>query len=150
VIPLALAIVFAFLLAPIVGLVERCRLDRVSSALVVLVLCFGLAALIGWGGTNQLMDILVHLSDYRANIHNKIEAVRAPGSGGLGKVTATVNDLSKELSIAFETAGNKKLSQNRGKEPIPVQVAEPPHSASEYLRDVVGRSLESWRRRGSW
>jgi len=84
------------------------------------------------------MDILVHLSDYRANIHNKIAAVRAPGSGGLGKATATVNDLSKELSTASETAGNKKLSQNRGKEPIPVQVAEPPHSASEYLRDVIG------------
>src|SRR5580700_10861863 len=74
-IPLALAVVFAFLLTPIVGVVERCRLGRVLSALVVLVLSFALLAAVGWGVTNQLMEILVRLPDYRANIHNKIEAL---------------------------------------------------------------------------
>jgi predicted PurR-regulated permease PerM len=59
-------------------------------------------------------------------------------SGGLGKATATVNDLSKELSAASETAGNKKLGKNGGREPIAVQVAAPPRNATEYLRDMVG------------
>jgi predicted PurR-regulated permease PerM len=137
-IPLALAVVFAFLLTPIVGLVERCRLGRVPSVLVVLALSLALLAAVGWGFTNQLVEILVRLPDYRANIHDKIEAIRAPRSAGLSKATATVNDLSKELSAASETAGNKKLNQDRGKEPIAVQVAAPPHSAAEYLRDLLG------------
>jgi predicted PurR-regulated permease PerM len=137
-IPLALAMVFAFLLTPIVELLERCRLGRVPSLLVVLVLSFALFATVGWGVTNQLMEIMAHLPDYRANIHNKIEALRAPAIGGLGKATATVNDLSKELSAASETAGNKKLGKNGGREPIPVQVAAPPRSTAEYLYDVVG------------
>ena len=137
-IPLALGVVFAFLLTPIVGLVERCRIGRVSSVLVVLVLSFALLAAVGWGVTNQLTEILVHLPVYKANIHRKIEAIRAPGSSGLSKATATVNDLSKELSAASETAGNKKLGPDRGKEPIAVEVAAPPHSAAEYLRDLVG------------
>jgi predicted PurR-regulated permease PerM len=137
-IPLALAVVFAFLLTPIVELAERCRLGRVPSVLAVLVLSFALLAAVGWGVTNQLVEILVHLPDYRANIHDKIEAIRAPRSGGLSKATATVSDLSKELSAASEAAGNKKLNQNRGKEPIAVQVAAPPHSAADYLRDFVG------------
>jgi len=137
-IPLALAVVFAFLLTPIVGLVERCRLGRVPSVLVVLALSLALLAAVGWGFTNQLVEILVRLPDYRANIHDKIEAIRAPKSAGLSKATATVNDLSKELSAASETAGNKKLNQDRGKEPIAVQVAAPPHSAAEYLRDLLG------------
>src|ERR1700730_3383957 len=114
-IPLALAVVLAFLLTPIVGLVERCRLGRLPSVLVVLVLSFALLAAVGWGVTSQLMEILVRLPDYRANIHDKIEAFRPPRSSGLSKATATVNDLSKELSPTSETAGN-----DRGKEPIAV------------------------------
>ena len=132
-IPLALAVVLAFLLTPIVGLVERCRLGRLPSVLVVLVLSFALLAAVGWGVTSQLMEILVRLPDYRANIHDKIEALRPPRGSGLSKATATVNDLSKELSPTSETAGN-----NRGKEPIAVQVAAPPHSTAEYLRDFLG------------
>jgi predicted PurR-regulated permease PerM len=70
-IPLALAVVFAFLLTPIVGLLEKCHLGRVPSVLAVLVLSFALLAAVGWGVTNQLMEIMVHLPDYRANTHNK-------------------------------------------------------------------------------
>jgi predicted PurR-regulated permease PerM len=136
-IPLALAVVLAFLLTPFVALLEKGHFGRVPSVIAGLVLSFALLAAMGWGVANQLMEILSHLPDYRANIHNKIEAIRAPGSGGLSKATATVNDLSKELSATSEKAGNKKL-QNAGKEPIPVQVAAPPHDAAEYARDVVG------------
>jgi predicted PurR-regulated permease PerM len=77
-IPLALAVVLAFLLTPIVGLVERCRLGRVPSVLVVLVLSFALLAAVGWGVTSQLMEILVRLPDYRANIHNNVASNSKP------------------------------------------------------------------------
>jgi len=137
-IPLALAVVLAFLLTPIVGLLEKVRLGRVASVLAVLVLAFALLGGIGWGVTNQLMEILVHLPDYRVNIHNKIEAIRAGTSGGLSKATATVDALNKELSAASDTAAKKKLNQKEGREPIAVQVAAPPHNAAEYLRDAVG------------
>jgi predicted PurR-regulated permease PerM len=137
-IPLALAVVMAFLLAPIVGLLEKGHLGRVPSVLSVLVLSFALIAAIGWGFTNQLKAILEHLPDYKANIHNKIAAIRAPGNGGLEKATATVNDLSRELSAASETAEDKKIGTNAGKQPIAVQVASPPRDAAEYVRDVAG------------
>lgn len=84
---------------------------RVASVLMVMVLSFALLAAVGWALSNQWMDILVHLPDYRANIHGKIEAIRAPDSSGLSRASATVNDLSKGLSAASETAANKKLNQ---------------------------------------
>jgi predicted PurR-regulated permease PerM len=136
-IPLALAVVLAFLLTPLVALLEKGHFGRVPSVLAALLLSFALLTAVGWGVANQLMEILSDLPDYKANIHNKIEAIRAPGSGGFSKARATVNDLSKELTSASETEGNKKL-QNGGKQPISVQVAAPPHNAAEYLRDVVG------------
>jgi predicted PurR-regulated permease PerM len=137
-IPLALAVVIAFLLTPIVEVLERCHLGRVPSVGVVLIVSFALAAAMGWGAANRLMDIMVHLPDYRANIHNKIEAVRAPASSGLGKATTTVNDLSRELATASTAAGATKVGKNAGKEPIAVQVATPPRNAAQYLRDVIG------------
>jgi|SRR5580658_2237374 predicted PurR-regulated permease PerM len=137
-IPFALAVVLAFLLAPIVGLLEKGHFGRVPSVLSVLVLSFALMAAVGWGVTNQLMAILDHLPDYKTNIHDKIAALWAPGNGGLGKATATVNDLSRELSAASETAEDKKIGRNAGKQPIAVQVAAPPRDAAEYLRDVAG------------
>jgi predicted PurR-regulated permease PerM len=54
-IPLALAVVFAFVLAPIVGLLEKCHLGRVPSVLAVLLVSFALLAVVGWGG-NQPAD----------------------------------------------------------------------------------------------
>lgn len=137
-IPLALAVVFAFLLTPVVGLVEKCRLGRVPSVLVVLVVSFALAVAIGWGVTNQLMQIMARVPDYQANIHDKVEALRSPSNSGLSKATATVNDLSKELSTTSESAASKKAGKNNGKEPLAVQVAAPPRNATEYLRDIVG------------
>jgi hypothetical protein len=70
-------VVLAFLLTPIVGLLEKVRFGRVASLLVVVVLFFALFVEIGWGITNQLVEILVHLPNYGVNIHNKIEATRA-------------------------------------------------------------------------
>lgn len=137
-IPLALAGVFAFLLTPLVELLEKCHLGRSPSVLIILVVSIALLAAVGWGVTNQLMQIMVRLPDYRANIHNKIEAVRAPSSSGLGKATETVNNLSKELSTAAEPTAANKSGKNEGKAPIAVQVSAPPRNASEYLREVIG------------
>jgi predicted PurR-regulated permease PerM len=137
-IPLALAVVLAFLLTPIVGLLEKGHLSRVPSVLAVLMLSFALMAAVGWGVTNQLRAILDHLPDYKANIRNKIVAIRTPGTGGLGRAAATVNDLSRELSTTSETAEDKKLGRNAGKQPVAVQVAAPPRDAAEYVGDVAG------------
>ena len=47
-IPLALATVLAFLLAPVVGWLEKCRCGRLPAVAVVLVLAFALAGTVGW------------------------------------------------------------------------------------------------------
>jgi len=137
-IPLALGVVFAFLLTPAVSLLEKCRLGRVPSVLVVMVLGFAFFGFVGWAVTNQLLEIASHLSEYKENIQDKVEAIRSPAGGTLGRATATMNDLSKDLTSATETAGQKKLARTQNKEPIPVQVAAPPHTATEFLRDVAG------------
>ncbi|MGA8199346.1 MAG: AI-2E family transporter, partial [Candidatus Sulfotelmatobacter sp.] len=97
-IPLALAFVLSFLLTPIVSLLEKIRIGRVASVLTVLILSFVLAGSVTWGVARQLVDIMVQLPDYKANLDEKIKLLHASNSGSFSKATATVQELNKELA----------------------------------------------------
>jgi predicted PurR-regulated permease PerM len=138
-IPLALAVVVAFLLTPVVGWLEKCRFGRVPAVLLVLTLAVALVSSIGWVVTGQLMDIVDQFPSYKSNIHNKIQSLRVPDGSRLKNATNTVAELSNELSAASESTVDKdrKAGKSSGR-PISVQVAQPPTNAPEYLRAIVG------------
>jgi predicted PurR-regulated permease PerM len=138
-IPLALAVVVAFLLTPVVGWLEKCGFGRVPAVLLVLTLAVALVSSIGWVVTGQLMDIVDQFPSYKSNIHNKIQSLRVPDGSRLKNATNTVAELSNELSAASESTvdKDKKAGKSSGR-PISVQVAQPPTNAPEYLRAIVG------------
>jgi predicted PurR-regulated permease PerM len=139
-VPLALAVVLAFLLTPVVGWLEKCRLGRVPAVLLVLALAFALVTSLGWVVTGQLMDIVDQFPNYKSNIHDKIQSLRVPDGSRLKNATNTVAELSNELSAASASAvdKDKRSSRGAGSRPISVQVTEPPTNAPEYLRAIVG------------
>ena len=69
--PLAFAILFAFLLAPVVSVLERIRLPRVFAVLVVILGFCCILLLIGWVSVAQLVSIANDLPTYRANVAEK-------------------------------------------------------------------------------
>ena len=137
-IPLALATVLAFLLAPVVGWLEKCRCGRLSAVAVVLVLAFALVGTVGWIVTGQLLNIVDQFPSYKANIHDRIQSLGASHGSRLRNATNTVTELSNELSAASESAVDKKAGKASGGRPIPVQVTQPPSSAPQYLRTILG------------
>jgi predicted PurR-regulated permease PerM len=141
-IPLALAVVLAFLLTPTVAWLEKCRLGRVPAVLLVLALAFALATSLGWIVTGQLMDIVDQFPNYKSNIHDKIQSLRVPEGSRLKNATNTVAELSNELSAASASAEDKGADKRNGKasgsRPISVQVTQAPSNAPEYLRAIVG------------
>jgi predicted PurR-regulated permease PerM/methylmalonyl-CoA mutase cobalamin-binding subunit len=137
-IPLALAVVFAFLLTPAVGWLEKCRIGRVPAVLVVLLFAFVLLSFVGWMVTGQLMNIVEQFPSYQSNIHEKIQSLRVPSGSRLKNATHTVAELSKELSAASESAVDTKAGKASGARPIPVQVAQAPSNAPQYMRAVIG------------
>jgi predicted PurR-regulated permease PerM len=54
-VPLALAFVFAFLLTPVVCVVERTRLGRTPSVVIVLLLVFTMAGGVAWLAAGQVL-----------------------------------------------------------------------------------------------
>lgn len=137
-IPLALAVVLAFLLTPVVAWLEKHRLPRVPAVLAVLILAFSLVGSLGWIVTAQLMDIVDQFPSYKSNVHDKIQSLRVPDGSRLRNATNTVTDLSNELSAASESAADKKTANKSGSRPIPVQMAQPPSNTPQYLRAMIG------------
>jgi predicted PurR-regulated permease PerM len=142
-IPLALAVVFSFLLTPFVGLLEKCHFSRVPAVLMVLALSFALAGIVSWAVAGQLVDIMVHVPDYKDNLDTKIESLHAAKGGNLSKATATVQELNRELAgvpgrISPGQSADKEAGTARPVRPIPVQVAAPSSNIVQDLRVLLG------------
>ena len=138
-IPLALALVLSFLLTPLAGFLEKLRLGRVLSVLIVMIICLAATAFVGWKVAGQLLEITGHIGDYRSNIEQKVHSLRSRHSAPLIEATATVQELNKELGTApamTSAAADRKMN-TQSTRPIPVQVTSPANFVQD-LRTVLG------------
>lgn len=78
-IPLALAILIAFLLAPVVTLLERLRLGRVFSTLLVVFAVVALVGGFGWIVEQRFVEIVNKLPEYREGIQTKFRSFTRSG-----------------------------------------------------------------------
>ena len=146
-IPFALAVLFSFLLTPVVKGLERLRLGRVPSVGIVVLVSLLVAGAIGWVVSNQLIDVISQLPSYRENIHNKVEALRGPAGGALKKAADNVRELSEALTVELApatpgatpgaTLGATAGTTTTPPRPVPVEVIERPPGGLQYLRDMV-------------
>jgi len=125
-IPLALAVLIAFLLAPVVGWLEHLRLGRVTSTLLVVVAGIALAGGFGWIVEQRFVEIVNKLPEYRQGIQTKFH--RLTRSGGMlqkarEEFRQTVQDAPTTQPATTQTAveltGRTTMAQ-------PVNSASPP------------------------
>jgi predicted PurR-regulated permease PerM len=144
--PLAFAILFAFLLAPVVTLLERLRLPRSLAAILVIL---GFASLLGtaaWMLFTQLVAVANDLPVYRDNITQKMEAIHSPSDSAFSRAQKEVEKLSDELGLAnsnvaseIRPAGrpaNKPLASSPDR-PVPVREVARPTGRLDQLGGIV-------------
>lgn len=118
-IPIALSILLTFLLSPVVGALERLRLGRIPSVILVAVLAFSLLGGIGWAITLQITSLANDLPKYTKNIKQKIGDLRRAGKGTpVEKVQTTVEEVMGEIEKGDKAAANEQ-------KPVPVVVQAP-------------------------
>jgi predicted PurR-regulated permease PerM len=130
-IPLALAILCTFLLAPMVELLTRCYIKRLLAVIVSLGL--GLA-LIGGLGTllfDQVADLAKELPSYQRQLRTNITQFGGALRGGVAEATHAFEALTKEIDRVAP-------SEPKPRGVAKVQVVEPPATALETIRSVVG------------
>ncbi len=140
-IPIALAILFSFLLAPLVMRLRRWGWGRLPSVIAVVALAFVLMAIVGALMTAQLSDLGHKLPEYQHNIHQKLQSIRDSSNGVLGRLTRVIHNFDQELkpaSPAQPAAGEQK--------PVPVEIHEnelssPLQLVPKILGSVIGMLL---------
>jgi len=164
--PIAFALVLNFLLAPAVGLLERARLSRALSVVVVILIFFSGVGVTGWVVAKQLVHVAELLPDYRENIQAKLDSLHTPIGGAAGKAISSLEEMTEQLSshgsgtiapppepeAATPTARHRRYrqpapeaalpDQNATPErPTPVQIVEPPVPVGRYLQDIFSPIL---------
>ena len=96
-VPIALAILLTFLLAPPVTWLQR-WVGRIPAVLAMVTLVFTLLGLAGWGLVRQMDNLAQDLPRYRVNILHKIADVRGASKGGsVEKLQETIEEIKTDL-----------------------------------------------------
>src|SRR5688572_31994544 len=107
-VPIALAVLFTFVLTPPVGWLER-WLGRVPAVLAAVTLVFLVLGLAGWGLARQMDHLADDLPGYRVNILAKIGDIRGAGKGGsVAKLQETIENIKTDLGQSVTTAGRTR------------------------------------------
>ena len=144
-IPLALALLFSFLLAPLVTRFERWRLPRIPAVLLAVALAFAILGGVGYLVGMQVVDLTYKLPSYKANISQRIDAIKSSGGKGpLSTATSTLEELGEQLSGTTGKPGPGRpdgpTSEKKGRV-VPVEIVQPATSLAAVAQSIVGPLL---------
>jgi predicted PurR-regulated permease PerM len=130
-VPLALAVLMTFLLAPLVERLQRWHINRGVAVILSVTLTIVVLGLLAWVVIHQFTDLVSQLPSYQRQLRrNLLEMMRAV-RGGVSDTTFAVEQLTRELNrVAPEGA------QAAAKVPK-VVVVPPPATALESLKSLV-------------
>jgi len=144
-VPIALAILLSFVLAPLVAILQRIHVPRGFAVVSVVILAFALIFAMGSLLATQLTQLAGDLPRYQSTISEKIPSFldTKAGRGTLERASDMLKDLSKELDKPKDAvparAPSSIVSPNstRPQAPVPVEVRQPDPGALESLRTLI-------------
>src|ERR1700719_245065 len=144
-VPISLAILLSFVLAPLVGILQRIHVPRGLAVVGVVIFAFALIFAMGGLLASQLTQLAGDLPRYQSTITEKIQSFRdtKAGRGTLERASDMLKDLGKELDKPKDAASARASSSIVGPKdpgsqaPVPVEVRQPDPGALESLRTLI-------------
>lgn len=148
-IPLALAGLLTFVLAPLATRLERWS-GRVASVAGVLLLVTAGTGLVGYVLSKQVIDFAANLPQYQAGIQKKVEAFRTATSGQYDRFTRAVEEITREVPGA-ETAPHSSDETSSGKTaaekkevPVSVKVVDSDSDMKNAVQTAAAHILDAF------
>jgi predicted PurR-regulated permease PerM len=133
-IPITLASILSFMLAPLVRMLQNLHLPRGLAVIIVALLAFAAIFALGTLMAREVTQLASDLPRYQATISAKIQRFSASGKGGaagtLERAEEVIEDLNKEISKGQPT---QRL--------IPVEVHEPSGGPLQTLSRLISPLL---------
>lgn len=141
--PIALAILLSFVLAPLVRLLQRLYLPRLAAVLLVVLLAFAAISGIGTLMFAQVTQLAGDLPRYQSTLSEKIRALRgaATASGTLEQASQVLRNLQRELDRPKSENLGSTVPPGAGARPdrpIPVEVRQPDPGALQTVAALIG------------
>src|ERR1700733_1483092 len=144
-VPIALAILLSFVLAPVVVILQRIHVPRGLAVVSVAILAFALIFAMGSLLATQLTQLAGDLPRYQSTISEKIQSFRdtRAGRGTLERASDMLKDLGKEIdkpkdaSSAHASNSIVNFNATGPQAPVPVEVRQPDPGALESLRTLI-------------
>lgn len=136
-IPITLAVLLAFVLAPLVQALRRVRVPRVPAVLLAAVL--SLAVLLGLGAviTSQISALVKEAPRYQGVFEAKLKTLNGLTTGKLTRIVTRFGPtLAKVNAPPIATPPNPRLTEGAVK-PVPVIIDKPPPNAFDLIVHVA-------------
>lgn len=130
--PLALGIILAFTLTPLVRFCDRLRLPRFLGVALTMLLALGAVGGVGYVIADQFSDLSSQVTRYTSQMREKAADLRMGNDAAFRKFTRTVERVTEQLD------GNAADLRNAQ----PVRVVPPRLTPAEILRDAAATIFE--------
>jgi predicted PurR-regulated permease PerM len=135
--PVAFAVLLAFLLSPLVVRLMRWGLPRAVAITLTVTIAFSVLGGITWLVTAQAIDLVRQLPNYEENIRQKIVALKTPRTPTvMTRMSGMVENLRREIK---STAPDKPVTPAAPHEikPVPVEMKPTEPTPWQLARDIV-------------
>src|SRR3954470_19388180 len=140
-IPLALAMLLSFSLAPFLGFLVRYKIPRVAAVLVVVITTFMVLGGMGYLVTTQVYDLAKKLPEYQDTVKTKLHSLRPPGGGLLEHASRFFKETSKELEARSNETQPGPATAADEQKPLPVEVHSPKPNTLQILKNFLGPAM---------
>jgi predicted PurR-regulated permease PerM len=142
-VPIALAILLSFVLAPPVDFLERWRAPRVAAVAVVVLTAFLAIFALGSLIASQVTQLAEKLPSYQQTMRTKISTLRSATTvGPLERAASVLQSLGNELNKPEgQPESSVPPSSDHQVRPIPVEVRSPPPTALESISSLIAPLL---------
>jgi predicted PurR-regulated permease PerM len=144
-IPITLAILLSFLLAPLVNLLRRLYLGRVLSVLVSVLLALTVILALGGLIGTQLATLAEEVPRYALTIQQKIDTLQQFMASRITSLTLSLGHKPGPVDVATKTRSGAPLAGKPSadaEKPIQVEVHQPEMTAIELARRIVTPVVE--------
>jgi predicted PurR-regulated permease PerM len=141
--PLALAVLMSFAIAPLVELLRHLRLGHVPAVLLSLAMALVILSAVGAFVGSQFAGLAADLPRYQSNIGHKIQSIRgSAGRGTLARLNQTIENLAGQISGERDQQNQPTTNLPAEEKPVPVEIRPQSLAPFEMVQDILGPLLE--------
>jgi predicted PurR-regulated permease PerM len=140
--PLALAVLMSFAIAPLVGLLRHLRLGHVPAVLLSLAMALVILSAVGAFVGSQFAGLASDLPRYQTNIGHKIQSIRGSTDGTIARLNQTIEALADQITGVREQQNRPAPGMTMEEKPVPVEIRRQSLAPWAVAQSVLGPLLE--------